>query len=626
VHDRSESYRSGTVCFAAMSTDAAPAPVSSVAVFRRPDFVLMWLAQLVSTAGSALTDLAAGIYVFEQTQSAFLVGVTLMATAVPSLIVGLIAGVYVDRHDRRRIMMASNLAQAVIVALIPFLLGVNISLLFVAILLNAGVKMFFDPAYEALIPEIASDEELNAANAFLSIASFGSTAIGFAAAGLLSAIDVRWAFWIDALTFLFSAGCIFLMKTRSAVEPSDEEMTSVGAIVVNLRLGIRTILGTPILRSLFLLGAPVFFSFGLWNVLLLPMAIKVLGATEFEYGIQEGVTSIGFVIGSLFMARYASRLHDGLWVFVGYLGMGIAGVLYGLSPTIWVAIAFATVSGFFNSPASVARSTLLQRNTPRELRGRVFSALFVMRDVIFLVGMAGAGLADIIDVRVLIVFSSLILVVTAFAALFAPGIGRPAAEWRRAIASMRSAAPQVAGVARPATLADVDLLVGRVATLGQLTLAQREALIRGAQIRDVPEGSRVVARGDTASSAYFILDGEAVALMPDPDGGFRGLSTMTAGHFFGEIAALTGSARTADVVATQPTQLLEVSAEALRSIMSVPEVSELVLSTLTERLVRSSQPDLPRLASFDQGALRELRTRLPAADAGDAAAAAGATA
>jgi DHA3 family macrolide efflux protein-like MFS transporter len=605
-----------TVCFAAMSDEAAAAPVSPMAVFRRPDFVLMWLAQLVSTAGSSLTDLAAGIYVFQQTGSAFLVGVTLMATAVPSLIVGLIAGVYVDRHDRRRIMMASNLAQAVVVAVIPFLLGIDISLLFVAILVNAGVKMFFDPAYEALIPEIASDEELTAANAFLSIASFGSTAIGFAGAGLLTAIDVRLAFWIDALTFVFSAGCIFLMRTRSTVEPQ-EEVTSVGAVVDNLKLGVRTILETPMLRSLFLLGAPVFFAFGLWNVLLLPMAIKVLGATEFEYGIQEGFTSIGFVVGSLFMARYASRLHDGLWVFVGYLGMGVTGALYGLSPTIWIAIVFAALSGFFNSPASVARSTLLQRNTPRELRGRVFSALFVMRDVIFLAGMAGAGLADVVDVRVLVVFASLILVVTAFAALVAPGVGRPAAEWRQAIAALRSPAPQAVGASRAATLADVDRLVGVVSTFGQLSHAEREALIRGAHVRDVPDGTRVVTRGEAASTAWFILDGEAVAIVADPDGGYRGLSTMTAGHFFGEIAALTGSVRTADVVATQPTELLEVSAEGLRSIMANPEVSDLVLSTLTERLVRSSQPDLPRLASFDQAALRELRTRLPIGIEGD---------
>ncbi len=291
---------------------------------------------------------------------------------------------FVDRYDRRSVMLASNLGQGIVVAIIPFLIGVDVALLFVALLINAGVKQFFDPAYEALIPEIASDDELTAANAFLQIASFGSTAIGFAAAGLIaSAYSISWAFWIDALTFLFSAACIFFLRVRSKPEGADEE-TSVSVVVTNLKLGIRTIVDTPMLRNLFLLGAPVFFAFGLWNVLLLPMAIRELGATEFEYGVQEALTSVGFVVGSLFMAKYADLLQTGLWVFVGTLGMGISGVFYGLSPTIGIAIVWVMLSGFFNSPSAVARQTLLQRHTPRELRGRVFSALFVMRDVIFL--------------------------------------------------------------------------------------------------------------------------------------------------------------------------------------------------------------------------------------------------
>ena len=78
----------------------------------------------------------------------------------------------------------------------------------------------------------------------------------------------------------------------------------------------------------------MFFSFGLWNVLLLPFSIRELGATEFEYGLQEGLTSVGFVVGSFFMARFSSRLPEPLWMVIGLAGMGAAGVLYGLSTSI----------------------------------------------------------------------------------------------------------------------------------------------------------------------------------------------------------------------------------------------------------------------------------------------------
>ena len=599
-----------------MSAAAAPAP-SMFAVFRKRDFSLLWLAQLVSTAGSALTDLAAGIYVWRTTGSALAVGLTLMVTAVPSLVVGLLAGVYVDRHDRKRIMIATCLVQAVAVALIAVVIGIDaIALpgLYVLLLFNAGVKQFFDPAHDSLIPEIASDEELASANSFLSIASFGSTAIGFAGAGLLAgSVGLTWAFIIDAATFLFAAGCIALMGRYQMPQP--EEAASVGVIVANLKSGLATLFGTPVIRSLFVVGAFMFFAFGLWNVLLLPFTLKVLGATEFQYGLQEGLTSVGFVMGSFFMARFSNRLPEPVWIFLAMAGMGVTGILYGLSTNITVAIGLVMVSGFLNSPSSVSRAVLLQRNTPRELRGRVFSSFAVMRDVVFLFGMAGAGLADVLDIRLLIVLASCLLFVSAAFVLVAPGLG--VSTWRAATERLRGAAG-AAGFAtvpvRAATLADFDRLVGRLATFGRLSPTQRTTFIKDATVRAVPKGIRILEHGDAASSAFFILDGATTAGIPD-DGGFRGLSTMGPGDFFGEIGALTGSQRTADVVADTDTTLLEVSGETLRGTMVVPEVQRLILSTLSSRLQRTQAADLPRLAGLDQAELRDLRTPHPAVEA-----------
>jgi CRP-like cAMP-binding protein/sugar phosphate permease len=583
------------------------------AIFRKRDFRFLWSAQLVSTIGSSLTDLAAGILIFQRTNSALAVGLMLMATAVPSLIVGLVAGVFVDRFDRKKIMIVSDLLRAAIVVSIPFLVQIDILLLYVAVILASSVKQFFDPAEQSVLPDVASEEELSAANAFLSISSFGSTAIGFAAAGFLASTgDIALAFYADAVTFLISAACVLAVRVQPMVV---DEVTSVRAVVRNLRAGVSMLFGTPILRSTLIVFAPVLFAFGLWNVLLLPFAVETLGGSEFEYGLQEGLTSLGFVAGSLLMAKYIDRLPEGTWMVISFTIMGIVGILYGLASNIWVAIALVMISGFAQPPSSIARALILQRNTPREYRGRVFSAFFVSRDVLFLLGMATAGLADVIDIRLLIVVASSILLVAAMLAQVMPGLGRPAAEWRRAIQLLRTA-PAVPGaaVARAATIADFDRLAMRLPALALLEERRRAAFLDKATVREAPAGATIVTQGEAGSSAFFVLDGQVVAGTPAEDGSYRSLATMREGDFFGEIAALTGSRRTANVVADQPTTLLEVPAESLRGVMDVPALSALFLSALSERLTRSQTADRPRLAANDQEALRDLRTPRPAVE------------
>jgi MFS transporter, DHA3 family, macrolide efflux protein len=589
-------------------------PPSMFSVFRNRDFRYLWTAQLVSTIGSSLTDLAAGILIFQKTNSALAVGLMLMATAIPSLVVGLVAGVFVDRYSRKKIMISSDLIRSVLVFSIPFLIQINIVLLYVVVILASSVKQFFDPAEQSVLPDVATEEELAAANAFLSISSFGSTAIGFAAAGFLASTgEIAIAFFVDSLTFLFSAGCVAFVRIAPMVV---DEVTSVRAVASNLKSGVQVLVRTPIIRSTLIVFAPVLFAFGLWNVLLLPFAVDTLGGTEFQYGLQEGLTSLGFVFGSLLMAKYIERLPEGTWMVISFFVMGVVGILYGLASNIWVAIVLVTISGFAQPPSSIARALVLQRNTPREYRGRVFSAFFVSRDVLFLLGMATAGLADVIEIRFLIVLASSILIFAAMLAQIMPGLGRPAAEWRRAIQLLRTA-PAAAGAAivRPATMLDFDKLAIRLPALALLEEPRREKFVASATVREAETGTTILKQGDASDAAYFILEGSVVAGRPDEDGSYRSLSTMGEGDFFGEIAALTGSPRTANAVVDEPATLLEVPASTLRSVMDVPALNALFLSTLTERLTRSQNADRPRLATNDQEALRDLRTPKPSVEA-----------
>lgn len=592
-----------------MALPAAPSPFS---VFRRHTFRLMWTGQLVSTIGSSLTSLASSILVFRTTNSALSVGLMLIATAAPSLLFGLIAGVFVDRFDRRRIMITADILRALLVFLIPFLVPRGIAWLYVLNILSAAVGQFFDPAYESVLPEAASEEELSAANSMMAISSFGSTAIGFAASGLIaSRFPIEYAFYLDALSFLVSAACIFMIRVRKV---DVQETTSVGVVVRNLGVGINYLLKTSMLRSLLLVSIPALFCFGLTNSLLLPFATRALKATEFEYGLQEGLTSLGFVVASLLLAGLFDRWREGQWMAISLIGMGIAGILYSRMNIIWLAIAIQMVSGFMNAPSAVARRTIIQRNAPFEMRGRVTSAFFVSRDIFFLLGMGAAGLADLIDVRTLYLLSAILIVGAGMLALVLPGFGRPAAEWRRALSLLRSApAVSALGAGRAAVPADVDLLAGLIPALAGLSSRDREKLAAQGRVIDVPAGTTLTRFGDTGDCAYFILSGEAVAGINDGQGHYRSLSAMNAGDFFGEIAALTGAARTADVVAGEPVRLLEVPATLLRALMSTPAISQLVLGKMSERLARTSINELPRFAGPDQQAARDLRVEPVAA-------------
>jgi len=195
-----------------------------------------------------------------------------------------------------------------------------------------------------------------------------------------------------------------------------------------------------------------------------------------------------------------------------------------------------------------------------------------------------------------------------------PGLGQPAAEWRRALSLLR-AAPAAPGLAagRAATLADFDALAALLPSLSGLSARQRETFIASARVSDAPSGATIIRHGETSDAAYFVLSGRAVAGIATEDGDYRSLSTLIPGDFFGEIAALTGAPRTANVVADEPTTLLQVPAKSLRGLMSDPGLGQLFLSKMTERLSRTHLSDLPRLAGLDQQSLRELRQAQPEA-------------
>jgi MFS family permease len=522
--------------------------------------------------------------------------------------IGMIAGVFVDRYDRKKIMIGADLLRAALIFLIPILLPYNVAWLYVIVMLTSSIGTFFSPAFDSVLPEMASDEELTAANSMIAISSFGSTAIGFAASGLIAAYSIEWAFYIDAATFLLSA---FLLSSIKIATLENPEQTNVSTITRNLREGLIYLFNHQVLRSIVFIGFIYALSIGIWNTMLLPFATVALNATEFEYGLQEGLTSIGFVLGSLLIARYADRLREGQWLSLSLLAMGGFGIVYALSSSVPLAVLFVTITGFMNAPYSVARRTLIQRNTNREMRGRVFGATMTLSTVVMLIGMGVAGLADYIGVREMMLTSVILTTLGGVFALFAPGIGQPAAEWLRAVSLLRNVASAPAPEAgRPATLADFDRLLGHLPTLSLLDPTTREKLLKDARYLVAEEGCVIVRHGEISDAAYFIVEGKAIA------GHAEGhqetvLEVLNSGDFFGEIAALTGLPRTANIIVEKPTDLLRIPAPTLRELSSQPALNRVFMTKMTERMMRMNMIEMPKMMSLDQNVLRELRTESP---------------
>jgi MFS family permease len=586
--------------------EATTARPSLFSVFRNRNFTFMWTGDLISQFGSGITAIASSILVYRVTGSALSVGLMLMATALPGLIFGLIAGVFVDRVDRKRIMVVANVIRALLIGMIPLLLPYGIHWLYISVALSSTIAQFFNPASESVLPDVATEQELASANSLLSISSVGAMGLGYAAAGFITSnLPVEIAFYIDAVTFVVAA----LLVVFVAIPPiTVEDDTNVGVVLHNLKEGGTFLWNSPILRSAFLIMIPMAVLFGLNNSILLPFATRALNATEFEYSLIEGLSLVGFVVGGFVMAAVADRLREGQWIAISFFGMGAAMAVTSQLNHVPIVIAVSIIGSFFNVPVFIARRLIVQRNTRREVRGRVASAFSVSRDVMFVVGMGLAGLADVMDIRLLLLIVGALLVALGVVAVVVPGLGRPAAEWKRAIALLRGAA-SAPGLApgRAVTLVDLETYAASIPLLAALTLREQQHLIAEVRYIDAAAGTAIVRQGERSDAAYFILSGRAVAGRAE-NGQEQVLETLHGGDFFGEIAALSGIPRTANVVVDEPAALLRVPAATLKEMSANPELNRIFYSKMMERMVRMNMVELPRIT----GVYSELRAPQPA--------------
>jgi MFS family permease len=381
---------------------------------RQRDFALLWLGGLISLAGDWVLNIGLPIYVFLLTHSVLATGLMLLAGRVPAILVGSVAGVLVDRWDRKRTLVVANVLLAL--ALLPLILVRSADLIWIVYVISAVesvLEQFVTPAQNALIPALVDEEQLVAANSLNSLASnlarLGGPALGGVIAALWSLGGLVLA---DAVSFALAALLIAGISARRArradlphgASERTKQGSVLGRLVGELVGGVRVIFSERVLAVLFLAFAITNLGEGVMSTLYPVFVNRVLHGVALQIGELMTAQAIGGLLGGLVAGWLGKRL-------LSRRVLGISATLFGLIdlaifnapallptvvPSLTVPI-FAFEFGLFIAvgiPGVWSLSgelSLLQASSPDAYRGRIFGALGVVTSLLNVVGIIVAS-------------------------------------------------------------------------------------------------------------------------------------------------------------------------------------------------------------------------------------------
>ena len=382
-------------------------------LFRNRNFMALWIGQMISFIGDYFVYLAIPIVVNRLTGSAMMVGLSLISSAIPALLLGPIAGVFVDRWDRRKTMIASDIIRAVLVL---FCLLVHtreqVWIFYVAAFLMSCTSQFFFPSRGALLPLIVTaSEDWLAANGMMQIIQTVGMIAGPSLAGFaIGLYGERVAFMVNSCGFIVSALAVLTIRSPKPASQADHPPASLGNVWRDLREGMLYLFGSRTLVGIMVCMCVIMLGIGAITVVWVPYLQRTFGVGATGLGIVDSSQGIGMVIGGVLLGFIASKVSQKTMVAVGTIVIGIAMASMGLAPAFSFIIAMGFIVGLGLVPAQSGVTTMMQMAVPDLKRGRVGSSLNAFSTAASLVSMAFAALmGDMIGLRtVYIVFGSFI--------------------------------------------------------------------------------------------------------------------------------------------------------------------------------------------------------------------------
>jgi MFS family permease len=409
--------------------------VGLLAPLRHRDFRLLWSGMCISLFGDGVFFVALAWQVYALSNAPFALAVVGISMTVPTIGFLLLGGVVSDRLDRRRVMLAADSMRGVVVAVIAALSLTGSLRLWHLMLLAAlyGVgTAFFDPAFDAIVPEILPRDALPQANSLDQfVRPVALRLAGPALGGLLIAgVGVGAAFGLDSVSFVGSAAALLAMAARAPREqlpclPPTSVFAEIGA-------GLHYIRGHTWLWATFVSAAIAYLLFMGPTEVLVPFLVKnALRGSAADLGLVFAAGGVGSIACAVLFAQRRLPRRDITWMYIFWTLATLAIAGYGLAHELWGLMLASLAFNALETAGTIIWATAKQRHVPAALLGRVSSLDWLISIGLLPVSFALTGpVSAAIGVRTTLIGAGVLGGVVTLAALFIPGVR--AIEPRRA--------------------------------------------------------------------------------------------------------------------------------------------------------------------------------------------------
>lgn len=370
-------------------------PAGFLAVLRNPQFLKLWVGQLISCVGDRFTQMALLGLIIGSAGAGHEMSRITFVSLLPSFLLGHMAGAWVDRVSRRRVLIASDLARALLVLSVPLCMGLGLSspaLMYAVIFLVGTSTAFFNPAKIALIPDLVQRNELQSANALVSGTGTIATLIGTYVAGLVvERLGTMASFTIDGFSYLVSCAAMWMIAVKERPVPAVPGQGILGQWKEDFRSAYLYLRKHRYSRQLIGLTVALSFLSSFFYITLITLGVEHFHLKTEAVGFFLALLGVGMVLGAVLAGVLVRWLKETLVLVLSFAVVAVASLSFGAVNSYATAAVVLLALGAANEVIVVTLDTLLQKITPNRFRGKVFGFRGALTTGMFLASLLLVG-------------------------------------------------------------------------------------------------------------------------------------------------------------------------------------------------------------------------------------------